>query len=35
MIEREYYLPQSSAYAFSRNDDGTTDATGTIFPAVA
>jgi glycogen debranching enzyme len=35
VIEREYYLPQSSLYAFSRNDDGSTDATATIFPAVA
>ena len=35
LIEREYYMPQSSAYAFSRNDDGSTDATATIFPSVA
>ena len=35
VIEREYYLPQPNAYAFSRNDDGSTDATATIFPAVA
>jgi glycogen debranching enzyme len=35
VIEREYYLPQSSTYAFSRNDDGSTDATATIFPSVA
>ena len=35
MIEREYYLPQSSMYAFSRNDDGSADATATIFPSVA
>lgn len=35
VIEHEYYLPQSSTYAFSRNDDGTTDATATIFPSVA
>ena len=34
-IEREYYLPQSKSYAFSRNDDGSTDATATIFPTVA
>lgn len=34
-IEREYYIPQSSAYAFSRNDDGSTDTTATIFPSVA
>lgn len=35
VIEHEYYLPQSSSYAFSRNDDGSTDATATIFPSVA
>lgn len=35
LIEREYYLPQSRTYAFSRNDDGSTDATATIFPSVA
>jgi hypothetical protein len=35
LIEREYYLPQSSTYAFSHNDDGSTDATATIFPSVA
>jgi glycogen debranching enzyme len=35
IIEREYYLSQSNAYAFSRNDDGSTDATATIFPSVA
>jgi glycogen debranching enzyme len=35
LIEREYHLPQSNSYAFSRNDDGTTDATATIFPSVA
>ena len=35
MIEREYYLPQASMYAFSRNGDGSTDATATIFPSVA
>lgn len=35
VIEQEYYLPQSSTYAFSRNDDGTADATATIFPSVA
>jgi hypothetical protein len=35
VIEREYYLPQTSTYAFSHNDDGSTDATVTIFPSVA
>ena len=35
VIEREYYLPQSSMYAFSRNDDGSADTTATIFPSVA
>ncbi len=35
MIEQEYYLPQDKFYAFSRNDDGSTDNTATIFPAVA
>lgn len=34
-IEHEYYLPESNAYAFSRNDDGSTDGTATIFPTVA
>src|SRR6201996_1690871 len=35
LIEREYYIAQANAYAFSRNDDGSTDATATIFPSVA
>lgn len=35
LIEREYYMPQSSFYAFSRNDDGSVDPTATIFPSVA
>jgi glycogen debranching enzyme len=34
-IEREYYLPQDSFYAFSHNDNNTTDNTATIFPSVA
>ena len=34
-IEQEYFLPGSDFYAFSRNRDGTTDNTPTIFPAVA
>lgn len=34
-IERDYFLPGSDFYAFSRNRDGTTDDTPTIFPAVA
>ncbi len=34
-IEREYYLPASESYAFSRNADGTTDDSATIFPTVA
>ncbi len=34
-IDREYYLPKAQDYAFSRNADGTTDHTPTIFPAVA
>ena len=35
VIEREYYLPQANFYAFSHNEDGTTDDTPTIFPSVA
>jgi glycogen debranching enzyme len=35
VIDREYYLPQSRSYAFSHNDDGSTDPTATIFPTVA
>ena len=34
-IAREYYLPAAKDYAFSRNADGSTDHTPTIFPAVA
>jgi len=35
VIEQEYYLPQTNFYAFSHNEDGTTDNTPTIFPSVA
>jgi glycogen debranching enzyme len=34
-VEREYYLPDSNFYAFSRDADGTLDKSPTIFPAVA
>ena len=34
-IEHEYYLSSQDFYAFSRNLDGSTDDTPTIFPAVA
>ncbi|MBT9331612.1 amylo-alpha-1,6-glucosidase [Paracidobacterium acidisoli] len=34
-IEKEYYVPSESFYAFSRNPDGSTDNTATIFPSVA
>jgi len=34
-IESSYFLPQEKFYAFSRNPDGTTDRTATIYPAVA
>ena len=34
-IEKEYYLPQTGFYAFSRNADGTTDNTATTYPSVA
>jgi glycogen debranching enzyme len=34
-IEKEYLLPDGSFYAFSRNPDGSTDPSPTIFPAVA
>ncbi len=34
-IEKEYYLPQTQSYAFSRNADGSTDPSATIFPAMA
>jgi glycogen debranching enzyme len=35
VIEKEYYLPQTGFYAFSRNADGTTDNTATTYPSVA
>ena len=34
-IEKEYLLPGGGFYAFSRNADGSVDASPTIFPAVA
>lgn len=34
-IEQEYFLASSGFYAFSRNSDGSTDDTPTIFPSVA
>jgi hypothetical protein len=34
-IEKEYLLPDGGFYAFSRNRDGSTDPSPTIFPAVA
>jgi glycogen debranching enzyme len=34
-IENEYFVPAANFYAFSRNPDGTTDNTATIFPSVA
>jgi glycogen debranching enzyme len=34
-IEKEYLLPGEGFYAFSRNADGTTDPSPTIYPAVA
>ncbi len=34
-IEKEYLLPGKGFYAFSRNADGTTDPSPTIYPAVA
>jgi glycogen debranching enzyme len=34
-IEKEYFLSDASFYAFSRNADGTVDASPTIYPAVA
>jgi glycogen debranching enzyme len=34
-IEKKYLLPGGGFYAFSRNADGTTDSSPTIFPAVA
>jgi glycogen debranching enzyme len=34
-INKEYFLPNADFYAFSRNADGSLDASPTIFPAVA
>ena len=34
-IEAEYYLPKQQSYAFSRNANGTTDDSVTIFPSIA
>jgi len=34
-IEKEYFLPHASFYAFSRNVDGSLDSSPTIYPAVA
>ena len=34
-IEAEYYVPGQQFYAFSHNEDGSTDNTATIFPSVA
>lgn len=34
-IEREYYISSADFYAFSRNADGSVDASPTIYPAVA
>jgi hypothetical protein len=34
-LEKEYFIPDSNFYAFSRNADGTLDASPTIYPAVA
>src|SRR5271156_5114110 len=34
-IEKEYLLPGGGFYAFSRNADGSTDSSPTIFPSVA
>jgi glycogen debranching enzyme len=34
-IEKEYLLPGGGFYAFSRNADGSTDPSATIFPSVA
>jgi len=34
-IEAEYYDPEKSCYAFSRNDDGSLDRTSTVYPALA
>jgi glycogen debranching enzyme len=34
-LEKEYFLSDANFYAFSRNADGTADASATIYPAVA
>jgi glycogen debranching enzyme len=34
-IESEYYDPEKSCYAFSRNADGSLDRTSTVYPALA
>ena len=34
-IEREYYDPAKSCYAFSHNADGSQDRTSTVYPAMA
>lgn len=34
-LEKEYFLPDTNFYAFSRNADGTLDTSPTIYPAVA
>ena len=34
-IENEYYDPEKSCYAFSRNMDGTLDRASTVYPALA
>lgn len=34
-IESEYYEPSRKEYAFSRNPDGTVDATSTVYPMIA
>jgi glycogen debranching enzyme len=34
-IEKEYYDPEKSCYAFSHNADGSQDRTSTVYPAMA
>ena len=34
-IEREYFLPQTGEYAFSRNANGSLDKAATLYPALA
>jgi glycogen debranching enzyme len=34
-IEKEYYDPEKSCYAFSHNADGSQDRTSTVYPALA